>query len=193
MISRTPITLLIVALLTISPTGAFLCFGENNSESLSPQVPPLERYKRLWENSPFTLPTNDPNAGEVAGLATQYKLLGLSKAHGDYLVSVLEIASGASMTLGKTPNEKGLYIETVKLNDNVMEMEVTLCRNQEKVALRFDTEAMKTASPQGPAPVPGVMPVGPPQPGTGVPTVNTPPSPPKRIIRRSTGVPSQRQ
>ena len=135
-----------------------------------PEGYPVDRYQTLWEHSPFTIASVQPDAAPDTGLATKFSLVGFAKNGQETLVILLKKDSQERVFIGSEPNKENLKLVSVEGDAEPAKCVVTVQKGSEVAKLKFDTAflaAQGSANPGNPSPSGATVPPGNPgQPGS---------------------------
>lgn len=187
---KTPAKILALAVLLPWPCRA----GE--AEAFAPQSHALDRYRHIWEKSPFVAET--PVAKQSAGLEQRFVLTGVASLSDKPMIFVLDRTSLTRMVVSAERNAQGVQLVSVESNHDPKQAAATIRLGAEQATIRYDVAALQNinAAPENPkAARAGAAPKTPP-PVTAANSSTTadpalangasgPPVPVKRVVRKS--------
>jgi hypothetical protein len=146
-----------------------------------------ERYRPLWERSPFTLPSANTNV--VVEAAPKLALIGIGKIGDEPYVSVFNKETQVTLFIGPK-GSGGFTIASVDLQPKLTESSVTLKQGAETLVVKADPALMAIPSANAPKPptvaaAPAVPPLPLPPGSPGVSNPLPPGTPPPPAIQRS--------
>lgn len=159
---------------------------------------PLEKYARLWENSPFELGVAKSES-KPTGIAAEWLLTSISKVGDKPVVTLFNRASNESTVLSPGLNGTGgLELVDADVKEDFLQSSVHIRRGTEVAKFTFQQNELNALQKNQPLgiphpPVPGGLPPIPvaiptPPPGAMIPpppgSAPVLPNPPKRVITR---------
>ena|GEM_PF-6327077 len=161
---------------------------------IAPAPIPLEKYARLWENSPFELGVTK-GAEKPTGVAAEWILTSLSKMGDKPVVTLLNRTSNESAVLSPgLAGPEGMELVDADVKDDYLQSSVHIRRGSEIAKLTFQQSELNSLQKNQPPgmPQPPVAATGaasqpttaftPPRPPPGA--IPIPPAPPRRIFSR---------
>lgn len=185
---RMPKSLIFAAFYGVS--CAVLSAQEAPANTYAPEQYETERYRHLWEKSPFV--TEKPVVTEKSGgLAQRFVLTGVASMQDQPIIFVLDRQSLARVTVTNEPNQMGLSLVSVQPNNDPKQSLATIRLGAEEGIIRYDLAALesvnKTSESGEPRPPVVSSPSAPPpaeaRPANAQTNTNMPPLP-ARTIRR---------
>jgi hypothetical protein len=171
---------LMVIILVALGFSLFSWAGDGGGESgYAPQTRDVDRYRLIWERSPFVVGQPAPASEGSAG---RFALTGMAALQDEPVVFVLDRKSLSRVMVTREPNSMGMSLVSVQRDADPLKSEAIIRVGPEQIRIAYDPEAMKT---------PDVSPALPSQqtvsaneasaPASGVPR-------PARTIRRPTTI-----
>ncbi len=139
--------------------------ASGGEEAAVPQAFPLERYRALWEKSPFMLASIEAVPTSM-GLAQKYALTGIASIAGEPMVFLKDRMSQTTVTVGVATNMQGLSLVNIESRQDPKESTATVRAGGEVGVLKFDEVSMQPGGGMAPNTSPGM---GVPQAGVGSP------------------------
>lgn len=150
-------------------------------EEFAPKVYDAERYREIWEKSPFVAVVAQTPSSE--GLAQRFALTGTATLEDRPVIFVLDRKDLTRQVVTEEPNPEGIVLVSVQDPSDFKSAQATIKLGAEQAVIRYDLAAMQNVNqnPQ-PGPVPN-MTTGPAV-RTSPGSVPTPPPRRTRVIRR---------
>lgn len=121
----------------------------------APVPPPFdaERYRPLWEKSPFTLASAE--IIPTANFADEYAIVSMSKVDGRHYVRVMNKTTQQRITVSSENPVDGIEIVEVSPNRNPLEASVRIRMGGQEGIVRYDANLLRTGAAAVPVMPPG--------------------------------------
>ena len=139
----------------------------------------VERYSALWEHSPFSLATVQPQA--QPSFAQNLALVGIARIEGEDMVTLLNRVSQERFTVGTEPNADGIAVVSVDTDSDPLKTRVSIRKGSEVATVSFDKGLL--ALTQSPPPPPAGVPAQPAAPNNTQPPETVQVAPVRRVRR----------
>lgn len=106
----------------------------------SPQTRDVDRYRLIWERSPFVVA--QPVATE--GTAGRFALTGMAAWQDEPVVFVLDRKSLSRVMVTREPNAMGISLVSVQRDEDPLKSQAIILVGSEQIRIAYDPEAMKT-------------------------------------------------
>ncbi|MGB8354682.1 MAG: hypothetical protein WCD79_12385 [Chthoniobacteraceae bacterium] len=138
----------------------FYCAGALAVAGGIPDGYPVDRYKSLWEHSPFTIASVQQEV-VPAGFASKMALVGIAKIGSEDLVILLNKDSQERLNVGPQANEQGIKLISVEPNSDPLKVCVTIQKGSEVAKVKFDPALLSAsaAAPNNPGNIQPQQPV----------------------------------
>lgn len=151
-------------------------------ESFAPKPFAAERYRHLWEKSPFV--TESAALPSSGSLSQRFVLTGVASLGDKPVIFVLDRASLTRMLVSTEKNALGLELVSVASHHDPRQASATIRLGADQAVIQYDPAALQNVNPppepsktaQASAPATSAQPTPP----------NRPPVPVKRVIRKDT-------
>lgn len=153
------ITYLLFLLTVLTGSSGWLSAADpTENNSFDPALVSVERYRGIWEKSPFVAET--PALPKTGGLAQRYVLAGMATLQNEPVIFVLDRQSLARLVVTRRPNPGGLVLVSLDDESDPKLARVTIRLGDEQGVIRYDPTALnsvnqdQTAAPTTNVPVP---------------------------------------
>jgi hypothetical protein len=144
----------------------FFRFGSGllaDDDSFAPQVHGPERYRQIWEKSPFIAAA--PISATSGGLADRFVLTGMASLLNRPVIFVLDRKGLSRQMVTKEPNFEGVVLVSVEEKTDPKESRATIRLGSEQAVIRYDLAALQGVN-QNTEGAPGGNPAAPTQTST---------------------------
>ncbi len=161
-------------------------------EVFAPPANPAERYRSVWEKSPFVAETPATAQKQGPGLSQRFVLAGMATLNDEPLIFVLDRQSLARIVVTKKSGAAGLQLVSIDSNTDPKQASATVRLGAEQDVIRYDLAALQSVTQsadqseaKSPSPVPSATPEGVLPISSGTKPQNSPAPPrPARVIKR---------
>lgn len=112
-----------------------------HAQDFSPAPVDVERYRALWERSPFVLPARA--AAPVSALAQRFTLTGVAFLADDPIVFLLDRQSSARLMLRLNDPQNGLLLVSVENSSDPKQASALIRLGSEQAVVRYDPSALQ--------------------------------------------------
>jgi len=136
----------LVCLLTAltGPGGPLSAAEPAGDNPFDPATVPVERYRAMWEKSPFVAETSA--APKSGGLAERYVLAGMASIQNEPVIFVLDRQSLSRLVVTRTPNPDGLALVSLDDGSAPKLARVTIRLGDEQGVIRYDPAALDSVN-----------------------------------------------